>query len=133
MGILRISINFIASNEVRGSGREYQTARAQELWRGATPRLRSGEGGGGAAAERSYPASVVRGGSREEIPHAPKPQGRGDGWEELTHAPTPEARAGGQDEQPHAGGQEQWPGGPTPRSRSCGYAGAGGPREAIPR
>ena len=65
------------TSEVRGSGRECQAATAQELRRvatqvrglgrrpgEATPRLRSG-----AAAQRSYPASKVRGGGREEIPH----------------------------------------------------------------
>ena len=38
--------------EVRGSGREYQTATAQEQRRGATPHPRSGK-----AARRSYPTS----------------------------------------------------------------------------
>ena len=100
------------TSEVRGSGREYQTATAQERRRGATPRPRSG----GAAErrypasevrggdERSYPASEVRGGGREEIPHVPKPEARGDGWEELPHAPMPEARGGGQEDQPHVQG-----------------------------
>ena len=41
------------------------------------------------APERRYPASEVRGSSREELPHAPKPEARGDGQEEQ---PTPEAR-----------------------------------------
>ena len=45
-----------------------------------TPSPRSGE-----AAERSYPASEVR----------------GSGWEELPHAPKPEARGGSRKEQPH--------------------------------
>ena len=36
-------------------------------------------------------ASEVKGGSREELPHAPTPEARGDGWEEQ---PTPEARGG---------------------------------------
>ena len=72
------------TSEVRGSGREYQTATAQERPRGATPCLRSG-----GAAERRYPESEVRSGSREEIPHAPKLETRGDGREEL---PMPEAR-----------------------------------------
>ena len=40
------------TSEVRGSGREYQTATAQERPRGATPHPRSG-----AAAGRSYPMS----------------------------------------------------------------------------
>ena len=44
-------------SEVRGSGREYQTATAQERPRGATPRPRSG-----GAAERRYPVSEVKGG-----------------------------------------------------------------------
>ena len=39
--------------------------------------------------EKSYPASEVRGGDWEEIPHAPKPEARGGGREELPHAPTP--------------------------------------------
>ena len=52
---------------------------------------------GGGAAERRYPVSEVRGGGREEIPHALKPQARGGGREKL----------------PHARGQGQWPGGPT--------------------
>ena len=32
--------------------------------------------------ERSYPASEVRGGGREELPHTPKPEARGGGPEE---------------------------------------------------
>ena len=63
------------TSEVRGSGREDQTATVQEQPRGATPRPRSGVGD-----ERSYPASEVRGSS----------------WEEQL---TPEARGGGREEQ----------------------------------
>ena len=92
------------------SGREYQTATAQERLRGATLRRRSG-----LAAERRYPASEVRGGGREKLPHSPKP----------------EAKGGGREEQPHDQGQGRWPGGPTPRSRSRGCVGAGGPRGAA--
>ena len=58
-------------SEVRGSGRECQTATAQERPRGATRRRRSGAAGGrggGQPAKRSYPASEVRGGGREETP-----------------------------------------------------------------
>ena len=51
----------------------------QERQRGATQRLRSG------AAERRYPASKVRGGGREELPYAPKPETRGGGREEQPH------------------------------------------------
>ena len=47
---------------------------------GATPRLRSG-----AAAERRYPAKEVRGGGREELPHAPTPEARGGGREDQPH------------------------------------------------
>ena len=57
------------TSEVRGSGREYQTATAQEQLRGATLHPRSG-----GAAERRYPASEVRGGGREEQP-TPEAQG----------------------------------------------------------
>ena len=56
------------------------------------------------AAERSYPASEVRGGGWEEIPHAPKPEARGSGQEELPHVPTPEAGGGGHEDQPHVQG-----------------------------
>ena len=103
------------TSKVRGSGREYQIAMAQEPPREATPRLRSG-----GAAERRYPASEVRGGDKrsypasevrgsgwEEIPHTLKPKARGSGREELPHAPKPEARGGGWEEQPHARGQGQ--------------------------
>ena len=51
------------TSEVRGSGHEYQTARAQERLRGATPRRRSG-----GAAEKRYPASKVGGATREVTP-----------------------------------------------------------------
>ena len=90
--------------------------------RGVTPRLRSGAAaestrlrrrrigpeelpcvrGQGGAAERGYPASEVRGGGREELPHAPKPEARGGGREELSHAPKPEARGDCREELPHA-------------------------------
>ena len=45
---------------------------AQEWPKGATLRPRSG-----GAAERRYPTSEVRGGSQEELPHAPKPEAKG--------------------------------------------------------
>ena len=48
--------------------------------RGAIPRLRSG-----GVAERRYPASEVRGGGREELPHAPKPEARGSAREDQPH------------------------------------------------
>ena len=100
--------------------------------RGQGQRPRVPDCNGAGTAERSYPASEVRGGRREEIPHAPKPEARGDGREELPNAPMPEARGSGQEEQPHAQGQGRWPGRPIPRPRSHGCVGAGGPRGAIP-
>ena len=56
------------TSEVRGSGPECLTATVQEWPRGVTQHPRSGGGG-----------------SREELPHAPKPEARGSGWEELPH------------------------------------------------
>ena len=56
--------------------------------RGATPHLRSG-----GAAERRYPASKVRSGGREELPHAPMPKAKGGGREKQPH-PRPGAVAG---------------------------------------
>ena len=68
-------------SEVRGSGREWQAATAQEQPRGATLCPRSG------AAGRSHPVPEARGGSQEEHPHA---QGAVAAWvqeglEELSH------------------------------------------------
>ena len=41
---------------------------------------------GAGMAERSYPASEVGGGgSREELPHAPKPEARGSSGEDQPH------------------------------------------------
>ena len=45
----------------------------------------------GGAAERRYPASEVRGGGREELPHAPKPKARGGSLEEQPHIQGAEA------------------------------------------
>ena len=56
----------------------------------------------------------------------------GAGAEERSY-PTSEVRGSSRDELPHARGQGQRPGGATPRPRSCGCTGAGGPREATPR
>ena len=92
------------TSEVRGSGREYQTAMVQERLRGATPHPRSG-----VAAERRYPASEVRGSDERSYPAS-------------------EVRGGGQEEQPHARDQGRWPGGPTPRPRKVRKGGG----EEIP-
>ena len=45
--------------------------------------------------------SEVRGGGREELSQAPKPEARVGTWEEQ---PTPEARGGGREDQPHVQG-----------------------------
>ena len=81
---------------VRGSSREYQAVTVQEQPRGVTPHQRSG-----GTAERSYPASEIRGGGQEGIPHAPKPKAKGGSQEEIPHAPKPKVRGGGQEAQPH--------------------------------
>ena len=84
------------TSEVRGRGREYQTAMAQEQPRGATLHLRSR-----GAAERRYPASEVRGCDKRSYPAS---EVRAGGWEELPYVPTPEARGGGREDQPHVQG-----------------------------
>ena len=94
-----------------------------------------------AAAKRSYPTSEVRGGSQEcqaamaqEQPRGPTPHLR-SGVVAGRSYPTPQAQ--GQGQQPggatHVQGQGQRPGGPTPRPRSHGCTGTGGPRGAILR
>ena len=65
------------TSEVRGSGQECQAATAQERPRGATPRPRPG-----AVAGRTHPTPEVRGGSREDLPHA---QGQGIGRDKQPH------------------------------------------------
>ena len=80
--------------------------------------------------------SEVRGRSRGD----PMPEGR---WPRgVTPCPRSGAaaestrlrrRRNGREELPRIRGQGQRPGGATPRPRSCGCAGAGGPRGAIPR
>ena len=52
-------------------------------------------------AKRSYPTSEVRGGSWEELPHAPTPEA---GATAGRSNPTPEARGGGWEDQPHVQG-----------------------------
>ena len=69
--------------------------------RGVTPCPRSG-----AAADRRYPASEVRGGNERSYPPS---EFRGSSQEEIPHAPKPEGRGGRREEQPHAGGQEDQP------------------------
>ena len=68
---------------------------------GQGQRLRVPDCDGAGTAERSYPASEVRGGDERSYPTS---KVRGSGWEELPHAPKPKARGGGQEEQPHVQG-----------------------------
>ena len=63
-----------------GSQEELPHVRGQ----GQQPRIPDCDGA--ETAERSYPASEVRGGSWEELPHAPKPEARDNGREEQLHA-----------------------------------------------
>ena len=56
---------------VRGRGGSREERRPEEF----ASKVRGGD-------ERSYPASQVRGGGWEEIPHAPKPKAKGSGGEE---------------------------------------------------
>ena len=57
----------------------------------------------GAAAERSYPLSKVRGGGREELPDAPTSEARGGGWE---NQPVAARSQEGLEELSHVEGQE---------------------------
>ena len=45
--------------------------------------------------------------------------------------PRPQARGCGREEIPHTGGQGRWQGGPTPRPKSHGCTGAGGPKRSY--
>ena len=62
------------------------------------------------AAGRSYPASEVRGGSQEELPHAPTLKARGGGCEELPNVQGAVAALAqeGLEELSHVEGQEGW-------------------------
>ena len=115
------------TSEVRGSGREYQTATAQEWPRGATPCPRSGGRPRGdtqrprsGEARRGYPvsASEVRGGDGRgyPMPLSPRPGAAGrrisyptplsprPGAAAQRSNPTPESRSSGREHQPHVQG-----------------------------
>ena len=76
--------------------------------RGQGQRLRVPDCDGAGTAERSYPTSEVRGCSREELPHTPKPKARGSGREDQPHVQgAVAARAQeGLEELSHVEGQE---------------------------
>ena len=61
-------------------------------------------------AKRRYPTPEVRGGRREEIPHAPNPEARGGGGEDQPHVQGAVAAWAqeGLEELSHAEGQEGW-------------------------
>ena len=58
------------------------------------------------AAERRYPASEVKGGGWEELPHAPTPEAKGGGWEEQPHVQVAARAQEGLEELSHVEGQE---------------------------
>ena len=90
------------------------------------------------AAERSYPTSEVRGSSLECQASTAQEQPRGatlrprSGAAAESSYPASEVRGVDWEEQPHTQGHRRWLGGATPRPRSSGCMGAGGPRGAIP-
>ena len=119
-------------------------ATAHRAWpRGATPRSRSG-------AETGR-TPCLRGGGQEELPHV-RGQGQprkvpgcdGAGMAERCYPtsevraaaersyPASEVRSSSREELSPARGQGQRLGGATPRPRSSGCVGTGGPRGAIP-
>ena len=79
------------------------------------------------AAERSYPASEVRGSGKECQAATAQEQPR-----RPTQVPGQGRPPGGATLRPQARGQEWRPRGPTPHPRSFGCVDAGGPRGAIP-
>ena len=100
------------TSEVRGKSWEDPMPEGRRP-RGVTQRPRSG-----AAAESARLRWCRNGG--EELP---KSEVRGGSQEELPHAPMPEARGGGREELPYAQGQGRRPGGPTPYPRPGAAAG----------
>ena len=117
---------YVFISEYKLSGCDQRTKRGRE----ELPHVRGqGQKPGGpharrAAAKRSYPTSEV-GAAAESA----RLRLRRNGREELLKS---EVRGSSQEELPHTRGQGPRPGGPTPRPRSRGSAGAGGPRGAIP-
>ena len=73
----------------------------------------------GVAAERRYPANEVRGGGREELPHATTPKARGGSRKDQPQVQGAEAAWAqeGLEELSHVKGQERWQWGDTPRPR----------------
>ena len=106
-----------------GSQEELLHVRGQGQW----PRVPGCNGAG--TAEKSYPSP--RSGAVAERSYPMPPHPRPGVAAERSYL-KPKARGGVQVDQPHAQGQGWRPGGPTPRPRSIGCMGAGGPRGTIP-
>ena len=81
-----------------GATAESARLRRRRNGREELPRVR-----GQSRDERSYPTSEVRGGSREELPHAPIPEARGGGG-----GPTPRLRPGVAASRTNPTSKEQW-------------------------
>ena len=102
-------------SEVRGRSLEDPMPEGRRPRR-VTPCLRSGtrlrvpDCDSTGTAERSYPASEVRGGGPEELPHTPKPEVRGGGQEDQPHVQGAVAAWAqeGLEELSHFEGQEGW-------------------------
>ena len=120
-GALSAAERSYPTSEVRDRSQEDPRPEGRQP-REVTPCLMSG------AAAKSARLQRRRNG-REALP---KSEVRGGSGEELLHAPMPDARGDGQEDQPHAKGRGRRPGGLTPLPRSGGCAGVGGPRGAIP-
>ena len=77
------------TSEVRGRSREDPMPKGQRP-RGVTPLSRSGAAAKSAGPRRhrngreELPTSEIRGGGRQELPHAPMPEARGGGQEDQT-------------------------------------------------
>ena len=102
--------------DCHGAGMAKRSYPVSEVRRGSQRRYPASEVRGGD--KRSYPASEVRGHGREEIPHSPSPRPGAAGRRSYL-TPPPQ-------------GQGRRLGGPTPRPRSPGCRGVGGPRQPTP-
>ena len=108
------------SSEVRGRSREDPMPERRRP-RGVTPRPRSGASGWEGQAATA-----------QERPKGATPHPRSGAAARRSYL-TSKVRGGGQEELPCVRGQGWWPGGATPRPRTDGCMGAGGPRGAITR
>ena len=82
-------------NPRSGAAAESTKLRRHRNGREELPRVRGQGWGGRGAAKRRYPASEVRGGGQEEIPHAPNPRPGAAGRRSYPRRPGPRPRAAG--------------------------------------